>query len=211
MTRHGPETPQTSQAAERIRTADPFITREIEVPPSAPYPHEKGGLGRREVTRTAGKDTPLDSKPTLRLVPVTFAEACAFVDDHHRHHRRPRGHKFSVGVAEGDLLVGVAMVGRPVARAYDDGLTLEVNRTATDGTRNANSMLYAAAWRAASALGYRRLITYTQAGEAGSSLRAVGWRVVAERPARPGWSVPSRRRRDRGTDQIPRTLWEAAA
>lgn len=66
MTHPEPETPQTSQAAERIRTADPFITREIEVPPSAPNPHKNGGSGRREVTRTAGKDTPLDSKPTLR-------------------------------------------------------------------------------------------------------------------------------------------------
>ena len=75
----------------------------------------------------------------------------------------PTGHKFSVGVAnEDDVLVGVAMVGRPVARHYDDGLTLEVNRTCTDGTRNANSMLYGAAWKASSALGYKRLITYKQ-------------------------------------------------
>ena len=97
----------------------------------------------------------------LRLVPVTFAQACGFVEDWHRHHRPPRGHKFSVGVADGDVLVGVAIVGRPVARLLDDGHTLEVVRVATDASANACSKLYAACWAAAKALGYRRLVTYT--------------------------------------------------
>ena len=147
----------------------------------------------------------------LRIVPITFEDACGFVAMWHRHHQPPVGHKFSIGVVDpDDRLVGVAMVGRPVARSFDDGLTLEVNRTATDGTPNANSALYGAAWRAAKALGYRRLITYTQASESGASLRGAGWRVVAERPARPGWNMPSRPRDDRGVDRMPRTLWEAS-
>lgn len=103
------------------------------------------------------------------------------------------------------------MVGRPVARAYDNGQTLEVNRTCTDGTPHANSMLYGAAWRAAKALGYTRLITYTQEGESGASMRAAGWRVVAQRKARPGWDTPSRRRQLKGTENLQRTLWEATA
>ena len=148
---------------------------------------------------------------SLRVVPVSFRDACGFVEMWHRHHRPPVGAKFCLGVADGTgRLVGVAMVGRPVARAYDDGMTLEVNRTATDGTPYANSMLYGAAWRAAKALGYRRLVTYTQAGETGSSLRAAGWVMVAERPPRPGWDMPSRPREGRGVDAIPRTLWEAS-
>lgn len=146
----------------------------------------------------------------LYLAPVSFRDACAFVAEHHRHHRPPRGHKYSVGVARDGVLVGVAMVGRPVARHLDDGLTLEVNRTATDGTRNANSLLYGAAWRAAKALGYGRLVTYTQGAESGASLRAAGWRVIAELPARRGWDAPSRRR-GAGVDGVPRTLWEAVA
>lgn len=151
------------------------------------------------------------SGPRLEIVPVSWRDACAFVDTWHRHHRRPAGHKFCLGVAtEQGVLVGVALVGRPVARNYDDGHTLEVNRTATDGTPNANSALYGAAWRAAKALGYRRLITYTQAGESGASLRGAGWTVIAQREARPGWSTPSRPRTTRGTDLIPRTLWEAS-
>ena len=147
----------------------------------------------------------------LQLVPVSFEEACGFVAMWHRHHRPPVGHKFSLGVAEGEKLVGVAMVGRPVARHMDDGRTLEVNRTATDGTRHANSMLYGAAWRATKALGYRRLITYTMEGESGASLRGAGWRVVGELAARRGWMTPSRPRDDRGVDRVPRTLWEVSA
>lgn len=147
----------------------------------------------------------------LHLVPVRSRDARAFVAMWHRHHAPPVGQIFAVGAADdAGVLRGVAIVGRPVARFFDDGRTLEVNRTATDGTANANSMLYGAAWRAAKALGYTRLITYTQAGESGTSLRAAGWRVLAERPARPGWSRPSRPRQLRGTEEIPRTLWEAS-
>lgn len=146
----------------------------------------------------------------LILCPVSLADAQDFVALHHRHHAPPVGHKFSIGVAADGELRGVIIVGRPVARHYDDGTTLEVIRSATDGTGNANSMLYAAAWRAAKSLGYDRLITYTQAGESGASLRAAGWRVLAERRARAGWNTPSRPRLDRGTGHIARTLWEAS-
>lgn len=147
---------------------------------------------------------------TLSIVPVSFRQAQAFIAEHHRHHRPPHGMKFCLGVAEAGALVGVATVGRPVARYLDDGLTLEVNRTCTDGTRNANSMLYGAAWRAAKALGYSRLITYTQAGESGSSLRGAGWAVVAERRARGGWDRPSRRRTNETPSGVQRVLWEAS-
>ena len=150
----------------------------------------------------------------LEIVPVSFREAAAFVSRHHRHHRPPVGCKFCVGVAAGNELVGVAMVGRPVARHYDDGRTLEVNRTCTDGTPNANSCLYGAAWRAAKALGYQRLITYTQAGETGASLTGAGWRVIGERQARKSWAASSvalsHLRDPVGTGGVARTLWEAS-
>lgn len=149
------------------------------------------------------------SVPDLELCPIDFAEACEFIYRHHRHHPTNQGHKFSVGVADGDRVVGVAMVGIPRPRHVNDGLTLEVNRSCTDGTRNANSMLYGAAWRGAKALGYRRLITYTLASESGSSLRAAGWRVVAVRPPREGWDAPGRPRVDKTQNGVERTLWEA--
>lgn len=151
----------------------------------------------------------------LTIVPVTFKAACEFVAEHHRHNPPPRGHKFSIGVCDSEgVLHGVAMVGRPVARALDDGLTAEVNRTCTDGFPNANSALYGAAWRTASAMGYRRLVTYTQADESGASLTAAGWVRVRDLPARKGWaesSVALRAIRDPiGTGGVQRTLWESA-
>ena len=57
----------------------------------------------------------------------------------------------------------------------DDGWTLEVNRLCTTGEKNACSILYAASARAAKAMGYRKIITYTLDSESGSSLRAAGW------------------------------------
>lgn len=114
----------------------------------------------------------------LELTPVSLKEANAFVAAHHRHHRPVVGHKFSIGCSAGGALVGVAIVGRPVSRHLDDGWTLEVNRLCTDGTKNACSILYAAAWRAARAMGYRKIITYTLASEDGASLRAAGWKCA---------------------------------
>lgn len=148
----------------------------------------------------------------LTIVPLTFRAGAAFVAEHHRHNPPPRGTKFVLGVIAPDgQLHGVAMVGRPVARSYDDGLTVEVNRTATDGTPNANSALYGAAWRVASAMGYHRLITYTQHQETGASLRAVGAIRVRDLPARKGWadsSVRLRAIRDaEGTGGCARVLW----
>jgi hypothetical protein len=144
----------------------------------------------------------------LRAVPLTQREAMAFVTEHHRHHRPPRGDVFRIGAASGDRIVGVVIVGRPVARFRQDGFTAEVTRLCTDGTRNACSFLYGAAWRAAKALGYRRLGTYTLPDEGGASLRAAGWRLVGEAGGG-SWSSPSRPRIDTHPTQT-KLLWEAA-
>jgi hypothetical protein len=147
----------------------------------------------------------------LRVVPISFRMARELVLDFHRHHGPPRGQKFSLGAARGSVLVGAAIVGRPVARHFDNGSTLEVTRCVTWGDADTGSFLYAAARRATFALGYDRLITYTQAGESGSSLRGAGWHVVARRPAHPGWDRPSRPRESLGTEWVERTLWEVSA
>ena len=114
----------------------------------------------------------------LTLTPINLKTANAFVQQHHRHHKPTRGHKFSIGVSENGALVGVAICGRPVARRLDDGYTLEVNRLCTDGTPNACSILYAAAYRAARAMGYNKVVTYILDTESGVSLRASGWRCA---------------------------------
>jgi hypothetical protein len=143
---------------------------------------------------------------TLELQPITFAEACHFVTLWHRHHLPSVGHKFSIAVNDGEKVVGVVTVGRPVARHYDNGYTLEVTRCCTDGSKNAASMLYGAAWRAARALGYRRLITYTLLEEPGTSVKAAGWKVVHQTQGG-SWDTPSRPRVDKAPTGI-KTLWE---
>jgi hypothetical protein len=121
--------------------------------------------------------------PALSLVPgVPLREANAFIVEHHRHHEEERGCLFCLAVAVDNKIVGVAIVGRPKSRVTQaEGFTAEVTRLATDGTKGACSMLYAAAWRAWAAMGGRRLITYTLPEEGGASLRGAGWRCLGER------------------------------
>lgn len=145
----------------------------------------------------------------LSIVPLDLASANAFVADRHRHHGEVVGHKFSLGAMLGEQLVGVAIVGRPVARMRDDGWTLEVTRLCTDGTRNACSFLYGAAARASFALGYRRIGTYILASEPGTSLKAAGWREIGRVSGR-SWSAPSRPRFDKHPT-MDKLLFEVAA
>lgn len=140
---------------------------------------------------------------------IDLGEANAFVAEHHRHHKRVIGHLFSLGAAEGSKIVGVAIVGRPVSRHRDDGITAEVTRLCTDGTKDAPSFLYGACARAAFALGFKRIGTYILATEPGTSLAAAGWRKIAETPGR-SWSVPSRPRVDKHPLQ-KRMLFEMEA
>lgn len=147
--------------------------------------------------------------PRLTAHVITLREAGSFISQHHRHHPPPTGHRLSMGafIFGTSTLVGVATIGNPVAKAYVDGDTWEVNRTCTDGTRNANSLLYGACERLRKALGLARMVTYTQKGESGASLRAAGWRLVHVRAARSGWNRPGRPRNDRHPTQIERYLW----
>lgn len=138
---------------------------------------------------------------------LNLAEANAFVTAHHRHHKRVVGHVFSIGAALDGKIVGIAIVGRPVARGRDDGVTAEVTRLATDGTKNACSFLYGASARAAFALGFKRIGTYILASEPGTSLTAAGWRQIGEVRGR-SWSCASRPRVDKHPTQA-KLLFEA--
>jgi len=147
---------------------------------------------------------------SLQLVNISQQVCRDCVGRWHRTHFPPPGDVIRVGVCDQDgVLVGAGCAGRPVARGLDDGRTLEITRVATDGTRNANSMIYAALARAAFALGWRRVVTYTQAGETGASLTAAGYKTIAERPPRAGWKCLARPHADaRGYLGVARTLWE---
>lgn len=144
----------------------------------------------------------------LKLTPISLKEANAFVESLHRHHNPVVGHKFSIGVSMDGKIVGVVIIGRPVSRKQDNGLTLEVTRCCTDGTENSCSKLYRAAFRVAVNLGYARLITYTLATEPGASLRGAGFSLVGVRRSG-NWNVPSRPRID--TEELlqgQKQLWE---
>jgi len=137
---------------------------------------------------------------SLSAVPVSLAEASRFIDRHHRHHKPIRFHKYSIGAAKNGRLVGVCIVNRPVNLRMDDGVTLEVARLCTDGTPNACSFLLSRAARAAAALGYERIQTYTLADESvssyGGSLRAAGW-LFSHSSKGGTWNNRSRRRADK--------------
>ena len=131
----------------------------------------------------------------LEITPVTLREARAYVELNHRHHKAPAGGIFAIAASDRQTVRGVVIVGRPVARGFQDSWTAEVIRLCTDGTKNACSMLYGAAWRAARAMGYKRIVTYTLAEEPGTSLKAAGWRVLHKVRGR-SWDCRSRPRVD---------------
>lgn len=144
----------------------------------------------------------------MKLVPIYRDQANAYVRRLHRHSKRVTGYRFAVGIMVGDELRGVAIAGRPVARALDDGLTLEILRVCTDGIRNGCTRLYGACCRAGAALGYQVVVTYTLESEGGASLRAAGFKPVAAVKDRQ-WDTPSRPREQR--DLIgDRVRWERA-
>ena len=148
------------------------------------------------------------------MTPIGLSEANAFVEAYHRHNDPVPGAKYALAVSdETGAVRGVAIVGLPKARMLCDGWTLEVNRTCTDGADNANSMLYGAAWRAAKAMGYRRLVTYTQQGETGASLRAAGWVKTRDLKSRKSWAESSSGARREACDPVgsggvARSFWE---
>lgn len=110
---------------------------------------------------------------SMEIRPITYRCAAEYVNRNHRHHKAAVGCKFCIGVFdETGSMHGAAMCGRPVSRMLDDGLTCEINRVCTDGSRNGCSMLYGACCRVAKAMGYKRIVTYILESENGASLKA---------------------------------------
>jgi hypothetical protein len=142
-----------------------------------------------------------------KIATCTLKDANQFVETLHRHHKAVVGHKFSLKlVNKKGTVIGVVIVGRPVARRLDNGTTVEVTRLVTDGSPNACSALYGAASRAATHLGYDKIITYILESEPGTSLKASGWEFTGTTPGKT-WSVPSRPREDKHPT-VPKQRWE---
>ena len=145
----------------------------------------------------------------LHTEPLPFAQAKAYVARHHRHNEPPQGHIFSVGCYFDGVLVGVAIVGRPVARALDKGDTLEVTRVCTQGHPDACSKLYAACQQRARLRGYARLITYTLQSEKASSVRAANFVLASAQAGGAKWTGKRAAGRASGaTAQELKCRWE---
>jgi len=153
----------------------------------------------------------MSDTPKLSLTPLKISEANLFVSAHHRHNRAVIGARFCIGAVVDGNLVGVAIVGRPVARMLDNASTAEVTRVCVcpDAPRNTNSFLYGACWRAWRAMGGTRLVTYTLASESGASLRGAGWKVVGEVTVRnKPWHGPDRQREFQEVYNQLKLRWE---
>ena len=120
---------------------------------------------------------------SLRVVPLDLQQANRLITMWHRHHPPAVGHRFSLGaIDDSGVAHGAVIVGRPVSQHSGPAHEVaEVTRLVTDGTRNACSILYAAAARAARHMGFTRIQTFILAAEPGTSLKASGW--VSEGPA----------------------------
>ena len=130
----------------------------------------------------------------MKAIPMELKDAQAYINQYHRHHQASHRDKFRIGACEGDNIIGVIQVGRPVSRHLDDGKTLEVLRLCTNGDRNVCSFLYSRASRIAKEMGYTKIITYILETENGASLKASGWTCEVVDVGGKDWNVPSRPR-----------------
>lgn len=136
----------------------------------------------------------------LRVVPLTLRQLNALVTELHRHHKPVRGHRFSLGcIDDSGQLVAACSVGRPVARGCSPYEVAEVTRLVSNGTKNACSILYAAAARACDAMGFSRIQTYVLDSEPGTSLKASGWELDGTVRGRPWEHTTGPRRTDQPT------------
>ncbi|GAF66396.1 hypothetical protein BTS2_3297 [Bacillus sp. TS-2] len=136
-------------------------------------------------------------KLKFRTKPVNFKEACNFVNLHHRHHVSPQGHKFSVALFDGDIVIGIIIAGRPVSRFQDDGYTLEITRCCVKSVyKNSISRLYAATCRIAKEFGFKRVITYTLTKELGTSMLASNF-LLGKKSSGGSWNSKTRKRIDK--------------
>lgn len=142
--------------------------------------------------------------------PITIRDASAYVARWHRHLNPPRGALFALSAYRAGAVepCGVILVGRPVGRGLQDGVTCEVLRCAVpEGERNAASFLYGKAKRAAQALGYLRCVTSTLVSEGGATMRAIGAQLDGEDRGRE-WTTPSRpRAKGLGAQGVAKRRW----
>lgn len=158
----------------------------------------------------------------MRFVPITLKQANDFVEQHHRHSARTNndGGKFAIAVEVGGVIVGVAILGRPVARLLHDEVTAEITRccVSPDAPRGTPSALYQRCARIWQLMGGKRVVTYALKREGGESVDNLTMGVLdLYGPPRPGqwtkdadvagnrqWDTPSRPRKHREIYEEPK-------
>ena len=152
---------------------------------------------------------------SLEIIPITIRAANEFVEMYHRHNKKVQGARFAVGCISNNELVAVGIVGRPVARKLDNGLTAEITRLCAkpEAPKNACSFLYGRCWRIWQQMGGTRMITYTFRKEAGGSIRATGWRMIGATRGfgdhLKGWQTRANREKQENVKE-PKFRWEIA-
>lgn len=111
----------------------------------------------------------------LIVAPCTIKRAKAEVLRLHRHLPVVGWGRFAAAASFAGVVVGVGIVGNG-PRVWEGTTKMVITRVATDGTRNACTLIYGALCRAGKALGYTEAWTYTLPEEPGTSLRAAGFR-----------------------------------
>lgn len=145
----------------------------------------------------------------LTIVPIGVSDARKWIEAHHSHLHAPLGGLCAVAIATDGRICCVATLSRPVSRVLQaSGACAEINRVASDGTApHAASKAIGALARAGIALGYRRLVSSTLLGEAGTSYRAAGWWPVACDTRERDW-IRSDGERDPAAQPGAKVRWE---
>lgn len=146
----------------------------------------------------------------MTVVPLTIKRANQIVLEWHRHNKPTQGGRFAIGAEHDGILVGVAIIGRPMARMLGGDTIAEVTRLCVidDAPKNACSFLYGACRRVWFSMGGKRLITYTLKTESGASLRGAGWTPTAETATGQQWGRANRPREDQAVVAQAKIRWE---
>ena len=135
-----------------------------------------------------------------------------FVEKHHRHSARTAadGGKFAIGLEHEGKIIGVGIVGRPVARLLNDNMTAELLRCCVSPTapKGSTSKLYSRCKRIWQLMGGIKFVTYTLKRESGASMRGAGLKEPAAEVAQQQWTRTNRPRKERAIYEESKVRWQ---
>ena len=144
----------------------------------------------------------------MKAKPMSQRQAKEWVTTHYNNNKTPHGDIFRVAAEHDCKIVGVAMVGRPVSRVLQDRGGAEVLRMCLieGAPKNTASFLYGRCIRAAKALGYTALYTYSLEFEEAASIRAASFVEDGKVKGR-SWASKGRPRTDQPFQRLDKVRW----